>query len=210
VRRLLAVVVAAIALVVLNSGSARAEAGSVRIQDGAPNPASITVNSGDTVVISNDDNVEHTIFALGAPQGPPIAPHGAEEYGPFNTGGTAGRFDYRVDSDGPAGVILVRATAATTTSRPTTTTSTTIARTTTTSTTTTIATTTTTSTTSTTTTTSSSASTDSNSTVVVGQDTGKKKSKGLAALGFLLLLAGLGGFVLLTVTSRRRRGGRPS
>lgn len=208
-RRSLAVVVAATSVAVILCGSARADTGSVHISGGAPQPSSITVNSGDTVVIFNDDDVEHAIFALGQQQGAAIAPHAGEEFGPFNTGGTAGRFDYRVDRDGPAGVIFVRATTATTaTTRPTTTTrltttSTTIAKTTTTATT--IAPTTTTAAT-TTTTAASSATAGTDGTIVVGQDTSKKKSKGIAAVGFLLLLAGLGGFVLLAVTARRRRG----
>lgn len=205
-RRLLAVVVAATAVVALTSGTARAATGSVHIRPGgAPDPPSLTVNDGDTVTIFNDDDVAHAIFALGQQQGPSIAPHSSGEYGPFNTGGTQGRFDYRVDSNGPAGVIIVRTRAATTsTTRPPTTT-TTVATTTTTSTTVAPTTTSTTIIITTTTTTSAPSTTG---VVVVGQDTGKKKSNGLAVIGFMLLLAGLGGFVLLTVTARRRQNRR--
>ncbi len=78
--------VAATSVVLLCAGSARAAAGEVHIVNGAPNPSSLTVNDGDTIIIFNDDDDAHAIFAKGQQFGPSIAPHTGGEYGPFNTG----------------------------------------------------------------------------------------------------------------------------
>ena len=204
VRKTSATVVVASCLVMLLAAPAFAANADVHIVGGAPNPSSVTINEGDTVTIFNDDSVEHTIFAAGRAQAA-IPPGDGHEFGPFQTGGEAGRFDYRVDQNGPAGTIFVQGpapTTTTTTTRPTTT----IAPTTTTSTTTTLPTTTTSE--STTTTSSTSTSVESTTTTLAAVQTephDKETSNRLAVLGFALLVAGMGGLVIAMQRSRRRR-----
>ena len=202
VRKSLATIVVAWCLLALLAAPAAAANAVVRIVGGAPNPSTVTINEGDTVTIFNDDSVEHTIFAAGRPQAT-ISPGDGHEFGPFQTGGEAGRFDYRVDRNGPAGTIFVQGPAPTTappTTRPTTTT----APTTTTTTTTLPATTTSTSTT----TTSTSTTVESTTTTLAAVQTeprDKETSSRLALLGFALLVAGMGGLFIALGRSRRRR-----
>ena len=197
-------------LTLLVAAPATAANTQVHIAGGAPNPAEVTIDEGDTVTFFNDDDVEHRIFALGQDQSGPIAPGSSLDVGPFQTGGQGGRFDYRVDQNGPAGAVLVRGPATsptsstTSTTKPTTTTAkptTTSTTSTTTSTSTTVATTATTDTTTTTTTTTA---------VPVAQSDAKKKDSTniLAVLGVALLVAGIGGLIVAMQRSRRRHGSR--
>ena len=203
-RKTSATLVVASCLVALLAGPAHAANADVHIVGGAPSPATVTINEGDTVTFRNDDDVEHTIFALGQPQAAPIPPGGAQEFGPFRTGGEAGRFDYRVDRNGPAGTIFVQGPPPTTTP-PTTRPSTTTAPPTTATTT---PTTTTTTTTAPTTTSATSTSVASTTTTQVASQTeprDKDTTNRLAVLGFALLVAGMGGMVIALGRSRRRR-----
>ena len=202
------VVVASCLLTLLAAASATAATTQVHIAGGAPNPAEVTIDEGDTVTFFNDDNVEHRIFALGQDQSGPIAPGSSLDVGPFQTGGQGGRFDYRVDQNGPAGAILVREPATSPTSSTTSTTkpTTTTAKPTTTSTTST--------TTSTSTTVATTATTDTTTTtttaVPVAQSDAKKKDSTniLAVLGVALLVAGIGGLIVAMQRSRRRSASR--
>jgi plastocyanin len=209
VRKPLATVAVASCLLMLFTAPARAASATVTIGGGgAPSPAQVTVDEGDSVTFFNGDNVDHAIYALGQNQSGPIAPGSSLDFGPFQTGGQGGRFDYRVDQNGPAGVIVVRGPGAstTTTVKPTTTTvkpTTTTATTAPTTTTTTLATTTTSETTTTTTSTTT-------TTTVAAASSGKKDDSPnvLAVLGFALLVAGIGGLIVATGRSRRRRSPR--
>jgi plastocyanin len=203
VRTSSAVAVAVSCLLIFLAAPANAATAEMHIVDGAPNPAQLTVDDGDTVMFFNDDDVEHTIFAAGRAYGDPIPPHGSELFGPFSTGGERGTFAYRVDENGASGAVIVRGPAttspptttapprATTTTRPTTTTAST-------------ATTATTATTSTTTTTTVESTTTTGAVIVTTP--GKKDSSNiLAVLGVALLVAGIGGLVIALERGRRRR-----
>ena len=202
VRKTFAAIVVASCLLTLLAAPATAASTDVHIVGGAPNPAEVTVDDGDTVTFFNDDDVEHRIFAAGQQRGDPIAPGTSTVFGPFDTGGQRGTFAYNVDENGPAGTIFVRGPAASTsttsttaTTKPTTTTATT--------TTTKPATTTTTATTVATTT--SVASTTTTLLVVQSDSHKKDSSNSLAVLGFALLVAGIGGLI---VAMGDRAGGR--
>jgi plastocyanin len=190
--------VAACLLTLLAAPAVAANA-EVHIVGGAPNPAEITVDSGDLVTFFNDDDVEHTIFAAGQPRGDAIAPHSGAEFGPFDTGGERGTFAYRVDQSGPAGVVIVRGQA--TTSAPASTAPASTAPPETTATTTTV--------TAPTATTGAAPTTvafDSSTTVTNEVKSGGKDSSNLlAVLGFALLVAGIGGLVVVLERTRRRR-----
>src|SRR5256885_4500555 len=82
VRASLAAVVVAIFLITLAPLPAAAATTEVHISGGAPDPAEVTIDEGDTVTFLNDDDVEHQIFAAGQPRGDPIAPHTGAEFGP--------------------------------------------------------------------------------------------------------------------------------
>jgi plastocyanin len=199
VRRTFATVAVAPFLVVLLAPSAQAANAQVHIVGGAPNPAQITVDDGDTVSFVNDDNVEHAIFAQGVQRGATIPPHSTSEpFGPFQTGGQQGNFTYQVDRSGPSGTIVVRGpvtTSTTATTQPTTTTSpyattvvppsaapeTTVPE---------------------TTTTLSSASPVDGVTVKSGRK--DDSSSRFAVLGLVLLVSGIGGLILVAASRRRR------
>jgi plastocyanin len=209
VRKSLGAIVTAFCLLMLFTAPARAASTTVTIGGGgAPNPAQVTVDEGDTVTFFNGDNVEHAIYALGQNQSGPIAPGSSLDFGPFQTGGQGGRFDYRVDQNGPAGVIVVRGPGAstTTTTKPTSTTAKPTTTTTTTAPTTTATTLATTTTSETTTTTTSTTTT----TTVATASSGTKDDSPniLAVVGFALLVAGIGGLIVAMERSRRRRGPR--
>lgn len=185
----------AIFLVTLAPTPAAAATAEVHIVGGAPDPAQVFVDDGDTVTFLNDDDVAHTIYAAGQPRGNPIPPHTGAEFGPFQTGGQRGTFAYQVDQNGPAGTIIVRGTATSTssttttlpvisTTRPTTTTTTTAP---------------------TTTTTTSTTEQPTTTTTAAGRVTAHKKESStvLAVLGFVLLVAGIGGLVVVVTRSRR-------
>ena len=181
-----------IALVLGSSApSATAAGNEVHIIDGAPNPAELTIQEGDTVTFVNHDDVAHAIFVRGEQRGRTIEPHTrSDPFGPFVTGGQGGRSDYQVDQDGPAGVIIIAGPPTTTTSTTTTTTSTT----TTAPTTTTTKPATTTTTTSTTTTTTAPARSDSSS-AAGGRGQGTTSPKWLAIAGGALGLVGIANMI---------------
>jgi plastocyanin len=187
----------ALCLLALLAAPANAATAEMHIVGGAPNPAEITVDEGDSVMFFNDDDVEHTIFADGQPYGDPIRPHGNELFGPFETSGQGGTFAYQVDAGGASGTVIVRGPAATSssttaTSAPprTTTTSTTVPAT----------------TEATATTATTLAGIDSSTAVAAGPKSGKKDSSNvLTVIGFALLAAGVGGLVIAMERSRRRR-----
>jgi hypothetical protein len=165
------------------------------------------------VTFVNDDDVAHAIFAGGVQRGETIPPHGVGgPFGPFQTGGSRGRFDYRVDRNGPAGPIIVDPAGAPAPSTSTTASTTTTTRPTTTSTSpfataTTAAPTTTTTTTIATTATTAATATASGSVGVKSSGRSDDASKRLAVLGVALLAAGLVGLILVT-GNRLRRGSR--
>jgi plastocyanin len=199
VRRIFATVVVASFLVALLAPPARAANVQVRIANGAPTPTQVTVDDGDTVSFVNDDDVGHAIFAQGVQRGETIPPHTTSgPYGPFQTGGQQGNFEYQVDRNGPAGTIVVRGpvtTTSTTTTQPTTTTSpfaTTVVPPSTEPQTTALA----------TTTTLSSASAIDGVTVQSGRT--DDSSNRFAVLGLVLLVAGIGGLILVAGSRRRR------
>ena len=188
-------------LLVFLAAPAHAATAEMHIVDGAPNPAQLAVDDGDTVMFFNDDDVEHTIFALGQPQAV-IPAHDRTTLGPFEPAGA--RFDYRVDDGGAPGVIVVRGPDAPPPSPPPpASTTTTTPRTTTTAP---PATATTEDTTTTTSTSTTVAAIDSSTSVAADPKAGKKDSSNLlAVLGFALLAAGVGGLVIALERSRRRR-----
>ena len=168
---------------------ASAAGNEVHIIDGAPKPAELTIQEGDTVTFVNHDDVAHAIFVLGEQRGRTIEPHTrSDPFGPFLTGGQGGRSDYQVDQDGAAGVIIIAGPPPSTTSTTTTTTTTTAPTTTTTK----PATTTT--TTSTTTTTTAPAHSDSSSTAG-GRGQGTTSPKWLAVAGGVLGLVGIANMI---------------
>jgi plastocyanin len=193
VRRLVVTVVL-IALVFGASTTRASAAGNdVHIVNGAPNPAELTIQEGDTVTFVNDDDVAHAIFVLGEQRGRTIAPHTrSDPFGPFQTGGQGGRSDYQVDQGGSAGAIIIAgpsttttSTTATTTAPPTTAATTTTAK----------PTTTTTSTTTTATSTTTTAVPGTASSSRGGRGQGTTSSKWLAVFGGVLGLVGIGNMI---------------
>jgi plastocyanin len=198
VRRTFATIAVATFLVALCAPSARAANVQVRIANGAPTPTQVTVDDGDTVSFVNDDDVGHAIFADGVQRGETIPPHSTSgPYGPFQTGGQQGRFDYQVDRNGPAGTILVQGpvtTTSTATTQPTTTTSpfaTTV-----------LPPATEPETTAPATETLSSGSGVNGVTVQTGRK--DDSSNRVAVLGLVLLVSGIGGLILVAGSRRRR------
>jgi plastocyanin len=170
---------------------ASAAGNEVHIIDGAPNPAELTIQEGDTVTFVNHDDVAHAIFVLGEQRGRTIEPHTrSDPFGPFQTGGQGGRSDYQVDQDGPSGVIVIAAPSTTTTSTTRTTTPPTAVPSTTTTKPLTTASTTTTSTTNTTAPTHSGSSSDGG-----GRGQTTARSKWLAVAGGVLGLVGIGNMI---------------
>lgn len=116
-------VVAALAAAHLTAASAlpalAAATTQVHIVGGAPSPAEVTIDDGDFVEFVNDDDGPHAIFALGDQRGTTIPPHRTSDaYGPFRPENGGNTFPYRIDEDGPEGLIVVRSTETSTTTPP--------------------------------------------------------------------------------------------